>query len=115
MKVGDSFPAKQVRGKKCPKCGDAVFKTYPTGFVIETSTVVSVDGSGATVKDAYHCPACGKWEYKTRDITLQGIEKSFDTQTEAKYEPSNVNSGFEFTTSSTNSSDKSKRRKRKQK
>lgn len=75
MKVGDSFPPRQHRGKHCPKCGDAVLKTFPTGFVIESAQVVSQTPDGFIVKDNWHCPACGHWEYKRKEVTPNGIMK----------------------------------------
>jgi predicted RNA-binding Zn-ribbon protein involved in translation (DUF1610 family) len=73
MNVGDSIPPRQVRHTPCPKCGDKVFKTFPTGFVIESCRVVNKIPDGFTVADSWHCPACGVWETKLRRIAPSGV------------------------------------------
>ncbi len=73
MKVGDSVPPKQVRGKHCPKCGDAVLKMYPTGYVIESSQVISKTDDGFIIRDNWHCPKCGNQEMKTHKVNRDGI------------------------------------------
>lgn len=73
MNVGDSFPVRQVRDKPCPRCGDKVFKTYPTGFVIESAHVVEKTYRGFNVKNNYHCPACGLWKPIIVEVTENGF------------------------------------------
>lgn len=73
MKVGDYIPPRQVRNTPCPKCGDKVFKNYPTGFVIETCQIKSQIPDGFLAIDSWHCPACGLWENKQRRLAPSGV------------------------------------------
>ncbi len=100
MKVGDSFPPKQTRGKPCPKCKQEVFKNYPTGFVIETAQVVEQLSNGFRIRDDWHCPGCGHWEEKTRNVSPSGLEVS-----------SHVSNIPDVDSSHVDSSDKPKKKK----
>lgn len=73
MKVGDLFPVRQVRDKPCPRCGDKVFKTYPTGFVIESAVIVGQSKHGFTIRNDWHCPACGLWKPELAEVNTQGF------------------------------------------
>jgi len=95
MNVGDNFPVRQVRDRPCPKCGDKVFKMYPSGFVIESAQVVAKTHRGFNVKNNYHCPACGIWRDVIVEVTEQGFlipkreaivpEKTFNSSDKSKH------------------------------
>jgi rubredoxin len=73
MKVGESFPPRRIRDRPCPKCGDKVFKMYPTGFVIESAQVIGKTDNGFQVRNNWHCPACGLWKDEVIEVNEQGI------------------------------------------
>ena len=68
MKLGDILPVKNTGLHPCPKCGDNVFKTYPTGYVIESTIVVDIFTKGIKVRNEWHCPACGLWKPEIVEI-----------------------------------------------
>jgi len=98
MKVGDIFPARQTRGKPCPECGDKVFKSYPSGFVIESARVVEETKSGFKIRNEWHCPACGHWKPVITEVNRQGFKVPPKETISFTHKP--------------NSSDKSKRRRK---
>jgi rubredoxin len=73
MKVGDNFPVRQVRDRPCPKCGDKVFKLYPTGFVIESAQVIGKTDNGFQVRNNWHCPSCGLWKQEVIEVNEHGL------------------------------------------
>lgn len=68
------YPARQVRDRPCPKCGDKVFKSYPTGFVIESAIIVAETKHGFKVRNDWHCPACGIWKPEIVEVNKQGFK-----------------------------------------
>ena len=124
MIVGDTLPPARRGPRPCPKCKDAVFKSFITGFVDEVDTIVSKSGDGFKILEDWHCPACGYRERKFHYVDSNGLRTqqkpltnvtTVDVVTEAipySVSTETVDTGLSTTTGDSSDKHKKKRRHR---
>jgi len=112
MKIGDTLPPRKGTPLPCPECKNEVFKIYPSGFVNEIDTVIAGTVIGFTVKEHWHCPACGYHEDHFHEVNSNGLR--LDTNSNNLEFSTSYTSGTTHTFP-TNSSHNSRHKKRNRK